>query len=76
MNQLVRDAVAGKQAISEAEVAKAKVNELQSKLAQMEMEKEAAAAPSQPTFPWAWVVVAVVVGLIVGGILVAAFGRR
>jgi hypothetical protein len=72
MNQLVRDAVSGKKAISEAEVAKAKVSELESKLAQKQMEKKPAPA-SAPT-PWAYIIIALAAGLVVG--VGVAFGIR
>jgi len=73
MNQLVHDAVAGKKAISEAEIAKAKVSELESKVAEKEMEQAAPPPPSAP-MPWVYIAIALVAGLVVG--VGVAFGFR
>jgi len=75
MNQVVHDAVAGKKAISEAEVAKAKVNDLESKLAQKEMEQATPASTQPASLLWVYILIAVVVGLAIGGGLVLVYRR-
>jgi len=67
MNQVIRDAVAGKAAIAEAEQAKAQVQSLEAELIQVKLEAEKAAAPAQPRNLIVYVILALVGGLIIGG---------
>ncbi len=75
MNQVIRDAVAGKQAIAEAELAKARITQLENEVARLQQETVSPTPPTPP-FPWAYLIAVGVVGLILGGGVVLLLRRR